>query len=303
MDTLTCAQAAELAATNPEGTYKAKGYVTEIATAYSAQYNNVSFWMADTEDGGRVLEAYRATGDDAATVKVGDLVVVEGTLKVLNTTTMEFDAGCTVKILEAAEVPEPVIETVTIAEALAAGQALAANAVATEQIYVAGTIKSISEISPKVGDTGYGNATFAIVDESTTDSLICFRSKSLNNEVFTAEDEIAVGGQVLMIGKMKNYVASGSTESLYELVNCYIVEYTAPEISEGIKTVEASVLVSRMNGQLLINSQAGDNVAIYSTAGQVLYNARANGQTLVNGLNAGQVVIVRVNNAVAKVIF
>ncbi|MBR1630824.1 MAG: hypothetical protein IJ680_03125 [Paludibacteraceae bacterium] len=287
-DTLTCADAAKLAATKPEGTYKAQGYVTEIATPYSTQNNNISFWMADAEDGGRVLEAYRATGDDAVKVKVGDFVVVEGTLTAFNKT-MEFAEKCVVKILKEAAALDTI--TITIPEALTMGAALDSAAVSKQPVYVAGKIIAIEEVSTK-----NGNATFTISDG--TNDLICYRVKSVNNVDFTSEDEIKVDAEVVMMGYIKNYVDKNSVSTI-ELVNGWIKEYTE---GAGIKQVNAQELVNVVNGQLFINAQPNDLIQIYAANGQLLYNAKANGMTLVNGLQAGQMIVVRVNDAVAKVV-
>lgn len=126
----TCAQAAEAALSvsgnnveyNNGAEYTIEGYVTAIQTAFSAQFSNISFWMADTKDGGNVLEAYRAacaSADDAPAV--GDKVAVTGKLTKYNATP-EFAAGCTFVILEKGEViPEEPAQNLgqkTIAEFL-----------------------------------------------------------------------------------------------------------------------------------------------------------------------------------------
>ncbi len=103
LQVLTCAEAAALCTkTASADKYIIKGYVTSIAAAYDASYNNVSFWMADTEDGGKVIEPYRAIPTTAAdkAVKVGDYVVVVGNL-VLYGTTPEVNSGCKFTITEA----------------------------------------------------------------------------------------------------------------------------------------------------------------------------------------------------------
>jgi hypothetical protein len=107
-DTLTCAQAAELAAAGKTDEVIVKGYVTEIAYAWAS--GSMSFWMADAKDGGKVFEAYKcaiAKAEDA--VIVGDLVAAKGSLTYYaKTSTPELAAGCTVEILEAVE--RPVVE-------------------------------------------------------------------------------------------------------------------------------------------------------------------------------------------------
>ncbi len=106
-DPTNCAEAAE-AALSVSGDnveykngkeYTIEGYVTVIQTAYSSQYNNITFWMADTEDGGKVLEAYRAAcASEADAPAVGKKVKVTGKLTKYGTTP-EFAAGCTYEIV------------------------------------------------------------------------------------------------------------------------------------------------------------------------------------------------------------
>ena len=92
---------------NDGAVYTIQGYVTSIKTAYSDQYHNISFWMADTQEGGEVLQAYRAaceTEEDAP--QVGDKVAVTGSLTKYGTTP-EFAQGCTYVIMDA-----PVVDNI-----------------------------------------------------------------------------------------------------------------------------------------------------------------------------------------------
>ena len=120
----TCAAAAEAALSvsannelyNNGASYTITGYVTSIA--YAWKEGSMSFWMADTENGGNVLEAYKcAIANEADAVLVGDKVAVTGQLTKYNTTP-EFAAGCTVEIIERAEAAQNLGEK-TIAEFLA----------------------------------------------------------------------------------------------------------------------------------------------------------------------------------------
>ena len=122
----TCAEAAAAALSvsannelyNDGAVYSITGFVTAIQTAYNSQFNNVSFWMADDAEGGKVIQAYRAacaSAEDAPTV--GDKVTVTGSLTKYNTTP-EFAAGCTYVIVESAA-PAVNLGEKTIAEFLA----------------------------------------------------------------------------------------------------------------------------------------------------------------------------------------
>ena len=75
-DPTNCAEAAAAALSvsgdnvpyNDSTIYTIKGYVTSIQTAYNPSYGNISFWMADTKDGGKVIEAYRCVPKSAEEV-------------------------------------------------------------------------------------------------------------------------------------------------------------------------------------------------------------------------------------------
>lgn len=71
----------------------ATGIVSEIPTAYSTQYSNITFNFVDEEGDTEFLQAYRCVGDEAANVQVGDIVVVYGNLTKYNST-YEFGSGC-----------------------------------------------------------------------------------------------------------------------------------------------------------------------------------------------------------------
>ena len=84
---ITCAQAVEICQTTGETatteTYTIRGYVTEIKYAWSEQFGTATFWIADTQDGGQVLQAYScAPLTDADKVfAVGAYVELVGKLK------------------------------------------------------------------------------------------------------------------------------------------------------------------------------------------------------------------------------
>jgi hypothetical protein len=122
----TCAEAAEAALSvsadnelyNDGAEYTIEGYVTSIATAFNAQYGNISFWMADEANGGNVLQAYRAVcASEEEAPAVGDKVAVTGKLTKYKSTP-EFAQGCTYVIVEKSA-PATNLGAKTIAEFLA----------------------------------------------------------------------------------------------------------------------------------------------------------------------------------------
>ena len=108
---ITCAQAVEICKatgeTSTTETYTIRGYVTEIKTAYDSQYDNVSYWMADEQGGGQVLQAYRVKPikETDQSVKVNDYVEVVGTLVNYKGNTPEVNAGGTYTIITTGEAP------------------------------------------------------------------------------------------------------------------------------------------------------------------------------------------------------
>ena len=100
---VTCAKAAELALSGSTDKVIIEGYVTEYVEEWS-NYKNISFWMADTKDGGQVFEAFRVnceTADEAPAV--GDKVRVTGKLTSYtkdNVTIAETQKGGSFEIIE-----------------------------------------------------------------------------------------------------------------------------------------------------------------------------------------------------------
>ena len=77
-------------------------------------------------------------------------------------------------------------------ELITAGQGL------DTEVYVKGAIKEIKEVN-----TQYGNATYTLTDG--TSDLVVFRGLYIDGEKFTAENQIAVGQELIILGKLVNY--------------------------------------------------------------------------------------------------
>ena len=112
LQVLTCEDAAELcAATESADKYVIRGYVTNVKYAYNEEYKTATFWIADTKDGGQVLQAYSAkpVAETDKAVKVGDYVETIGNLKLYNTTPEITNGTYTI-------IPAPVVNhTITVA--------------------------------------------------------------------------------------------------------------------------------------------------------------------------------------------
>lgn len=87
----------------------------------------------------------------------------------------------------------------TVEEAIAFIETLGTNT--SGDVYVKGIISQIDEVS-----TEHGNATYWISDDGRTDvKMEVYRGKYLDNVDFTDANQIAVGDEVIVFGKVKNY--------------------------------------------------------------------------------------------------
>lgn len=163
IEVTNCATAAEAAMSvsgnnvlyNDSAVYTVEGYVTSIQNAWAN--GTMTFWMADTENGGRVLEAYKcAIANEADAPKVGDKVSVTGCLTKYNTTP-EFAQGCTCVILQSGDAAKN-LGPKTIAEFLALKNM-------KDTCILTGTISNLPE-DKTANAWKYGN--FDLTDETGT---------------------------------------------------------------------------------------------------------------------------------------
>ena len=173
----------------------------------------------------------------------------------------EFEAGSVSYKLIVKAAPEPPVDITntpetayTVAKAndlITAGQGL------ETKVYVIGTITNIEEVS-----TSYGNATYWIGDgaEYSANDLKIFRGYYLEDEYFTAEDQIKVGDKVIVYGKLVDY--NGTKE-----MNTGSSIYSLNGVTTGISDVKAQTITDG---------------AIYNVAGQRV-NKLVKGINIVNG--------------------
>ena len=204
-DVLTCAQAAAAARNGQTDQVSVQGYVTEIAFAWKD--GSMSFWMADTKDGGQVFEAYKCECAQADAPEVGDLVKVTGTLTYYQKNDVpELAAGCTVEIIEkgqggeeppvSSDAPETCEEAREAILALSDGAYLLNEAEITLQGYVTEIVTEYSE--------QFGNISFWMADEEDGGQVIeAYRAKCDAANIPEGGDFVEV------VGKMKKYVKNG----------------------------------------------------------------------------------------------
>ena len=144
------------------------------------------------------------------------------------------------------------------------------TAASTNDVYAKGVITSISEVS-----TSYGNATYNIKDEDVENEVLVFRGLYLNGANFTSADQIAVGDEVVVKGKVKNYNGTpqfNSGNSIVSIVKAPYLNVTASKetgISAAGETVTITVdtnvdswTATSDNGAFVVGTPSGNTVDV-----------------------------------------
>jgi len=225
--------------------YAIKGYVSNIVDYYDAQYKNETFWIADekgarTSDKNIAFEVYRGKPNPAGEIGLDAYVLVTCKIINFNGTAENFESGPTVEVLEPGK---PVtVDTITVAEALEIGQALADNAYTDNPYVVIGYVTKAYE-----PDSGYTSQNFYMADDpDVRGDFYAYRAKP--------DSKIFAGDYVELFGKIQKYV--GSKGTTIELSNGSVKHLEAPKVdtltvaevqaldlAEGATTVERFVVI------------------------------------------------------------
>ena len=208
-----------------------KGKVVSITEEYTTDYGNASFDISNDGESKNTFKVWRALylgnkkyTSDKTQIKVGDEVIICG--KVINYygNTPETVQGKAYLyslngVTEDAGGDEP--DVPAEGEAKGSGtledpyNSVAANAYASSlasgetsanKVYIKGIVSSIKE---EYG-TQYGNATFYISDDGTSNNqFYVFRALYLNNEKYTeGKEQLHVGDEVVVYGSVTNYMGN-----------------------------------------------------------------------------------------------
>lgn len=192
---------------DPDAEVYIKGKVSEIEEI-SAQFGNGTYYISvdgTTETQLYVYRGYYLNGDKFTStdqLKVGDEVVILGKL-----TTFYDDpqVGTGSKLVSVNGQTGVTVGDGTEGNPYSASQALEMIANGENnpdaEVYIKGKVSQIKEVSAQ-----FGNATYWISDDGSTDNqLYVFRGKYLNGEEFTSEDQLKVGDEVVILGKLTTY--------------------------------------------------------------------------------------------------
>ena len=211
-----------------------KGIITSLGDAQGKDkpgnsYGNATYFISDMDANGNPtggsLEVFRGYGLGGAEmtadyIKVGDVVVVYGKVKLYNGKTREFDQGSVLYSLNGEtlpDVPEPepkgsgtLEDPYNAAMANKVAKALAKDA-KSDVVYIAGkvaTIKNNGNYDAKDNSGNYyGNATFWISDDgNANNSFYVFQALYLGNKKYDGNgDLLKQGDDVIICGKLTNY--------------------------------------------------------------------------------------------------
>ncbi|MCH5240389.1 MAG: hypothetical protein J1F38_09200 [Muribaculaceae bacterium] len=217
----TVAQALSQIANGYEGEATVEGYIIAISEL-STSYGNATYTIADNatdKEGLIVYRGYYFNGDKFTSedqIKVGDKVVVTGSLVNYGGTTPEFTTGSKIISLNGeggsaggdnsgsggGDNNNGGNGNTNPGGYWSVSEALSKMASGFEgEATVGGYIINISDVSPS-----YGNATYTIADsESETTGLLVYRGYYLNGDKFTSEDQIKMGDKVVVKGSLVNY--------------------------------------------------------------------------------------------------
>ena len=292
---ITCAEAVTICektgSTLTAETYTIRGYVTEIKYTWSEKFGTATFWIADTKDGGQVLQAYTcAPLTDADKVfAVGDYVELVGKLKKHNTTNevekgtytviTAADGGETPEEPEEPETPvEPGETTIEIpAEAAAwdipaeAIDVLQARAICAalqpgqntgKKYYVMGYVKRLSSKHAEAVEK-YKNARFYMENVkggNSDEEFVAFQVKGIDGGDITNPDVVAAGDFVIVYGELTHFKYDANSDSDYETVGggkAYIWKSTNPLLADTESGVEDVIVNEKMtkvikDGQMYI---------------------------------------------------
>ena len=220
---VTCAKAVELcnalaAGESSAEAYSITGYITDVFANISN--NQQSFWLADTKDGGKMIQAFWANlpeGVEAFTV--GSKVTITGKLlKYVKTdgTVVPEVKNPTVTIVETGGgtvTPDQPIEGTpagtgvekdpyNVAGALAYIQTLSAEDKPEALVYTKGVISEVVKLGTS------GSIQFKMQDKNVNNSLLVFYCNNLGKVPFSALTDLKAGDEVVVCGKVSNYMGN-----------------------------------------------------------------------------------------------
>ena len=201
---------ATLSAGESTETVYIRGIVSRI-DEIDPSFGNATYCISDDGTPNNQFLVYRgySLGGEKFTsvdeLKVGDEVIVKGTITNYNGT-IELNQRNEIYSLngviaggETGEGDGTLESPYNVAKALSLISSGANDPDA--EVYIKGKVSAIEEIS-----TDFGNATYSISDDGTTTTqLEVYRGYYLNGAKFTSEDQLKIGDEVVILGKLTKF--------------------------------------------------------------------------------------------------
>ncbi|MBP3639993.1 MAG: hypothetical protein J6J20_08925 [Muribaculaceae bacterium] len=208
-----------------ETDFYVKGKISAIDEIDTGSFGNATYSIVDVDGGTpfKIFRGYWLNGDKftaADQLAVGAEVIVVGKLVNFKGNTPEMAQGNRVYSYNGQTgggdnpTPDPTpgnpegdgseASPFNVAATLAAIAALPDQNTTAESYYIKGKISAIKEVET----VQYGNATYSIVDVDGGTALTVFRGYWLNGDKFTSKDQLAVGAEVVIYGKLVNYMGN-----------------------------------------------------------------------------------------------
>ncbi|MBR2016069.1 MAG: OB-fold nucleic acid binding domain-containing protein [Prevotella sp.] len=202
-----------------------KGKVVSVKEQFSTQFGNATFYISDDGTSKGQFYVFRTfyLGNkkytDGENIKVGDEVIICGKVTNYMGNTPETVTNKSYIYSLNGKTADGGSDTPTTGEAKGNGtldnpyNSIAANQLASsladgaesEAVYIKGKIASIKEEF----STQFGNATFYISDDGTDNgTFYVFRTFYLGNQKYSGGENIKVGDEVIIYGKVCNYMGN-----------------------------------------------------------------------------------------------
>ena len=203
-----------------------KGKVVDIAEQYTTQYGNARFTISEDGSAGNTFLAYRVlylgnkkfTANDKE-INIGDEVIVCGIITNYNGTVETAQNKGFLYSLNGENRggepsnPTPAAEPkgegtlaspYNVSAALKYTTGLGSDVESDKDIYIIG---KVSQITAEYAADNFGNATFYISDDGTTNNqFYCYRTLYLGNSKYTSgKTQIKKGDEVIICGTVTNY--------------------------------------------------------------------------------------------------
>jgi hypothetical protein len=220
-----------------------KGTVVSVGY-YDSNHKSLSYYISDDGTATNQVQIYSGKGLDGADFNAktelnpGAVVVVQGVLKKYvkeGKMTPEIDMGSKIVSItnnSGSDTPPATDEgsldaPKTIAQALAAIDALAEGAKTDAKYFVKGKVAKITTDASKIGSQYTDINYYISEDGSVTNALYIYRGKNLNNTNFTSADQLAEGDEVIVYGQLQKYKNSNTG-------------YITPQMAQGSYLVKTS---------------------------------------------------------------